>query len=58
VNGASVTITGYALVDIPLAHSRANAVAAFLLTLKHVHVTTQIVTNRSIRKAKVVTTTL
>jgi hypothetical protein len=58
VSGASVTIIGYALKDIPLAHGRANAVAAFLLGLKHVHVKTQIVTNRSIRKVKVITTTL
>jgi hypothetical protein len=58
VSGATVTIIGYALKDIPLAHGRANAVAAFLSSLKHVHVKTQIVTNRSIRKVKVITTTL
>jgi len=56
VSGASVTIIGYAQNDIPLANSRAKAVEAFFRGLKNLHVTIQIVTDRSFKAAKVVTT--
>jgi hypothetical protein len=56
VRGASVTITGYALKELPLAKARAKAVEVFLLKQKKVHVTLKFVTTQSIRKVKVVVT--
>jgi hypothetical protein len=54
--GASVTITGYALKDVPLAHARATAAQVYLVHLVRVHVTIKVVTNQPIRKVKVVVT--
>ena len=54
--GASVTITGYALKNIPLALARAHAAQAYLVHLVKVHVAIKVVTNQSIAKVKVVVT--
>lgn len=50
VAGASVTVTGYAQDDVPLANSRATAVSRYLSSLVKIHVTLRTVTNVGVRE--------